>query len=204
MRRCASLTEWRYARSARLALQHTDPAAATAGSVDRPRGIVEVWFDNAADAMGLSEHPGYRDDLVPDEPTFIDMDGLRVAFTEETVIESGHDPRTITGEADLEWDPDARPTSIKLIRLATAAMPDSGGPDGTVGPARRLGVLRHVRCTPAAALHPEGADFAAIDELWWPTLTALRAGVRNDRAAWEQLTEQAGVASVVVRAERFL
>ncbi len=166
-------------------------------------GVVEVWFDNASDAAALPEHPAYRDYLVPDEPRFIDMDGLRTVFTRERIMASGHDPRATEREADLEWDPEARPTAIKLIQLvAPQAWPQAVDELGALR--SRLGALRHAYCEPAEEMYPDGADFAAVQEFWWPTLTALEVAAGGDPDAWQRLVEQPAVTSLVVQAERFL
>lgn len=187
----------RYVQSHRLHTAHLgdDPAIYD--------GIVELWFDNLADATSLPEHPAYRRDLVPDEPRFIDMDGLRFVVTREEVVSSSHDPRSVTDERDLAWDPDARPTAIKLIQLLHPDAPADGS-DEAVELAARVRALRHGFCTPAREIHGDGADVSGVRELWWPTLTALEAGIHGDREAWARLVGQPGVTNLVAHAERLL
>jgi len=167
-------------------------------------GIVEVWFDNVSDALTLGEHPTYRRYLVPDEPRFIDMDGLRYVFTNERIVASGQDPAAVRDEADLDWAPEVRPTSIKLIQFETDASGAGGDEQEIADLAGRLGALRHARCVPAVEIHPEGADFTGVRELWWPTLTALENAVTADREAWRRLLAPPHLVSVVAQAERFL
>jgi hypothetical protein len=187
----------------RYVQSHQVPSDLLGDDQGRYDGVVEVWFDNVRDALGLPEHPVYRDYLVPDEPRFIDMDGLRFVFTREEVIASGHDAGHVTDEADLHWDPEARPTAIKLIQLIEPGA-DSPEPDAAAALADRVGALRHVHCVPAVEVHPEGADFAAVRELWWPTWTALGHGVAADPAAWRELVGPSGRTSLLAQAERFL
>jgi hypothetical protein len=182
---------------------HQLPTAYLVEDQSTYEGIVEVWFDNVTDAANLPEHPTYRHYLVPDEPRFVDMDHMHAFFTHEQIIASSHNPQAVTDESDLAWDPDSRSTSIKLIQLFQSEVytPTS---DLITSLVSRLGALRHVFCTPVDEIHPDGAAFSAVRELWWPTFTRLEAGINGDNEAWQRLVGQSGVTSILVQAERFL
>ncbi|MDQ8757438.1 EthD domain-containing protein [Sphingosinicella sp. LHD-64] len=167
-------------------------------------GVVEVWFDSEADARDLPSHPDYLRYLVPDEPAFIDMDGIRFVFTEEDILVSGPDPRDPLDAGTLQWREAGRATSIKLIQLVLA---NGGSPwecEDDLDLGRQIGALRHARCTPSLTLHATGCDFVGIRELWWPTVTAFEEGVTGAPDAFANLLlRPAQAITLLAQAERF-
>lgn len=183
---------------------HQIPSALLGPDQATYEGVVEVWFDSVTDARALPEHPDYLRNLVPDEPTFIDMDGIRFIFTEEEILYSGPDPREDFDEAALAWAEAGRPTSIKLIQLVVEGDPAAWYSDNDVELGRRIGALRHTRCIPMADLHAEGAAFVGVRELWWATVSDFEAGVMGDRKAFKALTGKAiNSITLLCHAERF-
>ena len=171
----------------------------------RYEGLVEVWFDNAADAADLAVHPLYQNVLVPDGTNFIDMENIGYIFTEEEILVSGPNFRDQLSEADLAWRESEHPTTIKLIQFIERDGSKPWDSDSDIELGRSIGAFRHVRCRPNAALHPDGADYIGIRELWWPTLTAFSKGVTASPDAWREMTSRPAAAlSVLVQAERFV
>jgi len=171
----------------------------------RYEGVVEVWFDSETDAAALPDHPTYRRYLVPDEPTFIDMDEIRFLFTHEEILVSGPDPGDAKGEGDLAWQEADRATSIKLIQFVETGGMSAWADDLDIELGRRIGALRHALCRPSNILHPDGGAFIGVRELWWPTLTAFETGVEADPDAFRKLTARpASAVSLLVHAERFI
>ncbi len=172
-------------------------------AMGRPRyeGVVEVWFDNAADALGMPEHPMYKKHLAPDEPNFIDMAGIDYVFTDENVIRTAPDPREGADEATLTWDERRRPIATKLIQVFHGEAPDPGSPQESAL-ARRVGAVRHTVCIPNAAVHSaDRPNIAGVRELWWPTVTEFRQGIAGDQKAWHLLAGSPA-ATALYQAER--
>jgi hypothetical protein len=48
-------------------------------------GIAITWFDDPETALSMGEDPVYRERVAPDEPLFIDMDGLKFVLADEYV-----------------------------------------------------------------------------------------------------------------------
>jgi len=168
-------------------------------------GCAELWFDNVADAASFPSEPVYVRDIIPDEPLFVDMEKLRFAFTREEVLVSGPDLREPISAGDAAWRLDNRPASVKLLQFVEAdgATPWDGDDDYELG--SRIGALRHVRCRPAAEIHPNGAFVVGVRELWWPTQWDMEQGIAADRAAWETLIGRPGRATAFfANAERFI
>src|SRR3546814_15784380 len=46
-------------------------------------GITELWYDSLDDALNMGKDPAHRKYNIPDEPLFVDMDGLKFTFFEE-------------------------------------------------------------------------------------------------------------------------
>ncbi|WP_009478474.1 EthD domain-containing protein [Rhodococcus sp. JVH1] len=188
----------RYVQSHRIADERVDFDESR-----RYEGIVEVWFDSAADARGMPDHPTYQRHLIPDEPNFIDMDGIEFVYTDEHVVRTAPDPREGTEEATLLWDERRRPTTIKLIQVFrdSAPRPDS---TGEAQLARRVGALRHTICTPNAAVHSvDRPSIAAVRELWWPTVTEFHRGITGDDDAWDLILNSPAT-TALYQAERLL
>src|SRR3546814_11065562 len=51
-------------------------------------GITELWYDSLDDAHNMGKDPAHRKYNIPDEPLFVDMDGLKFTFFEEDIIRS--------------------------------------------------------------------------------------------------------------------
>src|SRR3546814_10474172 len=43
-------------------------------------GITELWYDSLDDALNMGKYPAHRKYNIPDEPLFVDMDGLKFTF----------------------------------------------------------------------------------------------------------------------------
>lgn len=165
----------------------------------------EVWFDSVIDAKNFPEEPVYLADVKPDEPLFVDLEKLRFCFAREEVLVSGADWRDPkVGLAEREFSLDTRPFSVKLLQFIheVGDRPWDSPEDAALG--ARIGALRHVRCRPAAEIHPEGAFVVGIRELWWPTQLAMEEGVAADPEAWRALIEAPRAATAfLATAERF-
>src|SRR3546814_7952632 len=67
-------------------------------------GITELWYDSLDDALNMGKDPAHRKYNIPDEPLFVDMDGLKFTFFEEDIIRSRpavDDP----DDAAVQWSP---------------------------------------------------------------------------------------------------
>jgi hypothetical protein len=169
-------------------------------------GVAEAVFDSLADALGVSQEHQYTAYVQPDEPAFVDLTRMQWLFADEEVLVSRRaavgDPH---GDADALWSHLDRPTSVKLLQFVRP-----GGAPGWAGPrdaelGDRIGALRHVRNHAVAEAHPDGAAFAGVRELWWPTVTAFRDGVAKDEPAFHELLDGAGAAvTLLAQAERYL
>ena len=171
----------------------------------RYEGVVEVWFDCESDAALFPKDPAYSQYLVPDEPRFIDMEGIRYVFTDEEILMSGAGPSDELDDADRAWREANRATSIKIIQLveADSDIPWASEQDLALG--RQIGALRHSRCRPNGILHAEGAAFLGIRELWWPTVSAFTAGLKRAPDAWHALMSRPVRETILLaQAERFI
>jgi hypothetical protein len=166
----------------------------------------EVWFDCVQDAIDFPGEPNYVELLIPDEPLFVDMDKLRFVFAEEEVLQSGADWNEEGVETgDRLFRLDRRPISIKLLQYVISEGTTAWDDEEDLALGRRIGALRHVRCRPSPALHPEGAFCVGIRELYWPTQTAMEEGVARDPQAWETLLRRpAESIAYLASAERFM
>jgi hypothetical protein len=165
-------------------------------------GYAEVWFDTLQIALGLGQDPDYQRDLVPDEPKFIDVPGLRFLMTEEDVALAGPP----IGKDDRYFK------ILQLVRRARESSPQTfrqeWAADGTDdAPARAVGAVRHVRCRVAPGTEPEsGTGFDAVRELWWPSAAEFEAGRARAPQAWKRLIEARGVdpaATLVVPVDEY-
>lgn len=166
----------------------------------------EVWFDCLRDAIDFPAEPNYVALLIPDEPLFVDMEKLRFVFAEEEVLQSGADWNEAGVETgDKLFRLDRRPLSIKLLQYVIADGASAWDDAGDLALGRRIGALRHVRCRPSPALHPDGAFCIGIRELYWPTQTAMEEGVARDPDAWRELLRRPAEAiAYLASAERFM
>jgi hypothetical protein len=159
-------------------------------------------MDSLEDIVSLPAHPNYVRDVVPDEPTFIDVPRLRFVVTQEEVLSSslhkGSSP------VDGEWDPEQRPTSTKIIQFIEEERRSGSwisSSDREIGESIRA--LRHVVCRPIP-LEGGQATFIGVRELWWPTYTAFRLGIASAPEAWiDLLTRPVRGITVLAQAERF-
>ncbi|MDB5715200.1 MAG: hypothetical protein JWO15_2597 [Sphingomonadales bacterium] len=182
---------------------HRIDSAVLPDSQSRYEGVVEVWFADVDAAAGLPDDPLYQRYLVPDEPNFIDMDGIRFLFTDEEVLDPGPALPHHRAE-DLFWKEPERATSIKLLQLVEidGALPWAQEKDIHLG--RQIGAFRHTRCHVNSDLHPDGCSFIGVRELWWPTVTAFEEGVERCPQAFHELLDRPRVAATLLgTAERF-
>jgi hypothetical protein len=184
---------------------HQTPCALLGADQSLYDGIPEVTFESEADGLGLGTHPTYVRDLLPDEPKFIDMERIFFLFTLEEVVQSGPDPHLELANGDQYWREDQRATTIKLIQLIRAADQAEFGTEDELELGRRIGAFRHVRSRLYRPLHPEGAEFIGVRELWWPTLTAFETGLAKDAQAFGVLRRRAAASvTLLAVAERFI
>jgi hypothetical protein len=167
-------------------------------------GVAEVWYESLDDAIALTKDRYYLRDLAPDEPTFVDMSNLRFVVCHEEVLMSGPGSHADASSPDILWRWDRRPTSIKVLQFIEIEGPERLDSKCAVDLGRRVRALRHVVCTPLAAVHGDSAPFLRVRELWWPTLTAFRTGAESDPAAWKQLiSEPAKAITLLAQTERY-
>src|SRR3546814_4160725 len=50
-------------------------------------GITALWYDSLDDALNMGKDPAHRKYNIPDEPLFVDMDGLKFTRSEEHTSE---------------------------------------------------------------------------------------------------------------------
>jgi len=173
------------------------------GSQARFEAVAEVWFDNAADAARLGEDPHYLEHVRPDEPNFIDMENLTFLFTTEDVVTAGPDPRS---SAPLAWKlvegmHVSRPITVKLLHFADVP----GSLTSHSDLAELLGAFRYVRSKPHSGIHPDGAPFAEVHELWWPTRWDFEHGVSAAGLDLRSLfPDSPGSFTMLGSAERFI
>src|SRR3546814_2118238 len=67
----------------------------------------------------MGKDPAHRKYNIPDEPLFVDMDGLKFTFFEEDIIRSRpavDDP----DDAAVQWSPTEWSVSVKILQLVKA------------------------------------------------------------------------------------
>lgn len=165
-------------------------------------GFAEVWLDDLPSALGLGQDPDYQKYLVPDEPNFCDVSGLKFLLTEEDI--------GLGGPPILRDD-----RSFKVLQLVSRSVACSAeqfnsrwATDGTDDAmVNRLGAIRHVRCRAAPGTEPAaGTGYDAVRELWWPDLASFEAARRRSPDAWRGLIESPIVnpaATIVVPIEEY-
>ncbi|WP_169988474.1 EthD domain-containing protein [Microbispora sp. H10836] len=179
---------------------HTDLLDVTQSEFE---AIAEGWYDSLASASGLADNDHYREHLRPDEPSFVDMSGLKWVFGVELTAVDKKDYVANATAAERWWSYDRVPTSIKLIQfIANQALPDR---DEDIKAAFALGGQRY---SLTSTIHPEGASspppFAAVREIWWPTLTEFTAGTQASAGAWDYFLDLANESrTLLAQAERF-
>jgi uncharacterized protein (TIGR02118 family) len=183
---------------------HQTPSRFLGDDQTRFEAVAEVWFDTVSDAVGLAEDAHYVAHVQPDEPNFVDLDNLRWLYATEEVLRSGPDQEPDAPLADrlLDGMHLERPVTVKLLHFAAAR----AGSEDRTSAASRLGAGRHVRCAPHAEIHAEEPPaFAAVHELWWPTVWDFERAAEANRGALSDLTERDdGSVTVLAYAERFI
>lgn len=164
--------------------------------------VAEVIFDSVESGLGLATAENYLTHLLPDEPYFIDLPGLRWLYTdEETVVE-----KTPADVAEERWSPEAAPFTVKLLQFLSED--DANSTDGASDAERALavGALRFIRSVPTPEVYTEDVPaYAAVRELWWPTRWDMEQGARSAPEAWSKLIALGeGSVSLVAQAERFI
>jgi uncharacterized protein (TIGR02118 family) len=167
--------------------------------------VAELWLDNERDLDGFQQEPVYVKYLQDDAPNFVDPAYATFFASEEEVLNSGPSLTSPQNPGDDMWIEASRPFCVKLLHFI--------GPDGNRQWAsagdealgRQLGALRHVRCHALAAHNADNARFLGVQELWWPTARAFRAGVAAAPNALTALLANAGQSvTLLAQAERFL
>lgn len=151
--------------------------AALAGPYE---GFAEVWVDDLAAALGLGSDPDYHRYLVPDEPNFCDVAGLRFVLAEEEQVPCA------AGDGRREFK------LVQLLRCAAATRDralDDWGRDGLdAAAAQALGAVKHVRLRAAAGTrHPDGTGWDAVRELWWSDRARFEAQLARAPESWAAL-----------------
>jgi EthD domain len=144
-------------------------------------GVAEIWFDDRDDALGVPSNPDYNRYLVPDEPAFIHMPGLRFLLADERVL--------VEGES---IDADARLFKlIQLVGRSDSAGREEFGERWTAELERQdLGSALDVTRCVAATVAADGFGPPAFDgvlELWWPDEDAFHVARANAREIWRQV-----------------
>src|SRR3546814_4032176 len=107
-------------------------------------GITELWYDSLDDALNMGKDPANRKYNIPDEPLFVDMDGLKFTFFEEDIIRSRpavDDP----DDAAVQWSPTEWSVSVKILQLVKADGNPAWAGDQEKALGDRIGAFRHVR-----------------------------------------------------------
>jgi len=168
-------------------------------------GAAEVWYDNLTDALNMKDEPAYVRYNVPDEPRFVDMAGLKFVLTEEEVVDSRVDILGSTDEADVAWSGATAAVSVKLLQFIAPAGNRQWNSGEDIALARELGVFRHVRCRPIAAVYGEDPPFLGIRELFWPTLSRFETSIAQVPGALDRLVALGGAsATFLAQAERVI
>jgi uncharacterized protein (TIGR02118 family) len=169
----------------------------------RFEAVAEVWFDTAADAVGLANDPHYLKYVQPDEPNFVDLENLKWLYVNEEVLVSGPEATGELAEVGLQGFHVERATSVKLMQFIEGepTFPRTADEDRALG--RRLGAARHVRSRPHADIHvSEPPAYSGVQELWWPTVSAFEEGAAANEALAEFLAPS-GTITLLAQAERF-
>lgn len=167
--------------------------------------VAEMWLDNETDLRGFHRDPVYAKYLHDDAEKFVDYSQAIYFPTEEEVLVSGPAANRAVNPGDDMWSPAVRPFSVKLLHFIG---PD-GNPEWTSADdaslSRSLQALRHVRCHPFVKSGDPAPRFRGVQELWWPTHRAFRAGVSAAPLALKKLLADAGdCVTLLAQAERFL
>lgn len=165
--------------------------------------IAEMWFDSEREVQELPHESGYAQFIEPDAHNFCDVPRAIFLAAAEEVLSSDQPLGAPAHPADALWSPESCPTSIKVLHFVGRDRQDAWAQSGDQDIGRQLGALRHVRCHPLRTLHPS-PPYLGIHELWWPTLRALRNGVRRAPVAFQLLCKATpGSVVMIARAERY-
>jgi uncharacterized protein (TIGR02118 family) len=167
--------------------------------------VAELWLDNERDVQGFQQEPIYAKYLHDDASNFCDYSRAIYFATQEEVLTSGPAPGAALSPGDDMWSPDTRPFSIKLLHfVGVDAGPNWASPaDEALG--LNLRALRHVRCYPLLIGSEREPRFLGVQELWWPTLRAFRAGVAAAPSVLSKLLANGGRSvTLLAQAERFM
>jgi uncharacterized protein (TIGR02118 family) len=169
----------------------------------RFEAVAEVWFDTAADAIGLADDPHYLKYVQPDEPNFVDLENLKWLYVNEEVLVSGPNATSELADLGLQGFHLERATSVKLMQFIDGDPAFVRTADEDRALSRRLGAVRHVRSRPNADIHSaESPAYSGVQELWWPTVSAFEEGATSNKALAEFLSRPGSV-TLLAQAERF-
>jgi uncharacterized protein (TIGR02118 family) len=188
-----------YVQSHQIHTEHLGPAQA------EYECVAELWLDNEKDVQGFQQEPIYAKYLHADGPNFCDYSKAIYFATREETLTSGPGPGAALSPGDDMWSPDTRPFSIKLLHfVGMDGSPNWASPaDEALGLSLRA--LRHVRCYPLLIGGEGEPRFLGVQELWWPTVRAFRAGVAAAPSALATLLANGGRSiTLLAQAERFL
>ena len=162
--------------------------------------IAEVTFLTVAEGLGLATAENYLTYLKDDEDYFVDLPNLKWLYTKDTINER----RASRSVAEERWNSQRVPTSIKLLQFLDENDGESSVDESDL--AFSLGAIHFIRSSPIAEVYAETPPaYAAVRELWWPTLHEAHQGIREKYDSWKALTELSGDSvSLIARAERFL
>jgi len=146
-------------------------------------GVPEVWFDSLDSAVAQRTDPQYTEFARVDEPTFVDMSGLRRITTECRVVRAPGAARTKLmifahwpgAESSLEHA-GRRPTEPFADAVLESAPELSGL---AISPAFAPADLPRL---PDGGI-PTTQPFDIVLELWWPDLSAARTGWDESRGS---------------------
>jgi hypothetical protein len=142
-------------------------------------GIAEVWFTDVATAAAMGEHPVYVEQVNPDEPNFIDIDGLAFVFADEHLIRDGgpegkEDP-AVKAQILLRRAAGTSPEQFDAAWAEVDAATGESFPNAT----------RLVRTLARAESYAEGEPPAdGFGELWWESREAFDADWEKGGADW--------------------
>lgn len=143
-------------------------------------GIAIVWFDDLEAAVTMGEDPTYKEKVQPDEPLFIDMDGLAFTMTDEYVLRVGpavakDDPKAVKPLILLHRAEGLEPAEF-AERLAAKAEALSG----LFADARRLTLAVNLPVNYEGEA-PPACD--AVIEAWFDDAESFGAAWERDREA---------------------
>jgi hypothetical protein len=167
--------------------------------------VAEMWLDNERDMLGFQQDPVYEKYLHDDADNFVDYSQAIYFPVSEEVLVSGSSTERSFNPGDDMWSVATRPFSIKLLHFVGQDGNQDWASEEDEQLSRDLQALRHVRCRPYARTTDPAPRFRGVQELWWPTQSAFRAGVTAAPQALKKLLANGGdCVTLVAQAERFL